>query len=98
MQEVNVPVPFYEYTCARCGERITLQRPMAEASAAASCPMCGEGRLVRAISRIHVVKSEAERARDPSWIDRDLARRLRKKSEGRLSPAFKDTLDKMESS
>jgi putative FmdB family regulatory protein len=90
-------MPFYEYICPSCGKQFTLQRPMAEASAPASCPDCEGGELRRMISRVHVVKSETERVRDPSWIDRDLARRLRKKSEGRLSPGFKDTLDRMES-
>jgi hypothetical protein len=53
--------------------------------------------MIRLISRIHIVKSDADRSRDVSWIDRNVADRLRRKSGGRLSPDFKDTLDRMES-
>jgi hypothetical protein len=62
-----------------------------------TCPECGEANLRRYFSSVSVVKSEIDRARDVSWVDKDLAKRLRKKSKGKLSPQFKDTLDQMES-
>lgn len=91
-------MPIYEYPCVRCGHVASLLRSMSEASAPVTCPNCGMEGLVRTISRVSILKSDADRARDVSWIDRDLARRLKKKSGGRLSPDFKDTLDRMESS
>jgi hypothetical protein len=49
------------------------------------------------ISRVSVIKSEHARLADPSWIDGNLARRLKRKASGELSPALKGTLDRMES-
>lgn len=34
-------MPFYDYTCAACGD-FRLLRPMSECRAAAACPTCGE--------------------------------------------------------
>jgi hypothetical protein len=49
------------------------------------------------ISRVSVIKSERARLADPSWIDQNLARRLKKKANGELSPALEGTLDRMKS-
>jgi hypothetical protein len=54
--------------------------------------------MKRIISRVAVVMSNQERARDVSWIDRNLAGRLKKKASGRLNPPLCDTLDRMEKS
>lgn len=89
-------MPVYEYWCEFCDQLISLSRSMFDESTP-SCPECGRSKLKRHFSRISVVKSETDRARDVSWVDKDLARRLRKKSKGKLSPHFKDTLDQMES-
>jgi hypothetical protein len=54
--------------------------------------------MARVISSVSVVKSETDRARDLSWIDRELAGRIKKKVTGRLSPGLQETVDRMESS
>lgn len=89
-------MPIYEYVCQDCEDLVTLSRSMFDESNPA-CPECGRDDLKRHFSKVSVVKSETDRARDVSWVDKDLARRLRKKSKGKLSPQFKETLDRMES-
>jgi putative FmdB family regulatory protein len=89
-------MPVYEYRCLDCNQLVSLTRGMSDETLPA-CPDCGGGNLQRHFSSVSVVKSDIDRSRDVSWIDRDLARRLRKKSKGKLSPQFRDTLDRMES-
>jgi putative FmdB family regulatory protein len=89
-------MPVYEYRCDGCDQLVSLSRSMFDESTP-SCPECGQSKLKRHFTKISVVKSETDRSRDVSWVDKNLARRLRKKSKGRLSPQFKDTLDQMES-
>lgn len=89
-------MPIYEYNCPNCEELVTLTRSMFDESIPA-CPECGQSNLDRQISKISVVKSGTDRARDVSWVDKNLASRLRKTSKGKLSPHFKNTLDRMES-
>lgn len=89
-------MPIYEYDCQDCEELVMLTRGMFDESTPV-CPECGRDNLKRHFSKVSVVKSETDRARDVSWVDKDLARRLRKKSKGKLSPQFKETLDRMES-
>ena len=89
-------MPIYEYMCEDCDQLVSLSRSMSDESTP-TCPQCGTSKLKRYFSRVSVVKSETDRARDVSWVDKDLARRLRKKSKGKLSPQFGDTLDRMES-
>ena len=86
----------YDYRCPDCEKLVSLTRGMFDETIP-SCPECGESNLKRHFTKVSVVKSETDRARDVSWVDKDLARRLRKKSKGKLSPQFKDTLDRMES-
>lgn len=90
-------MPIYEYRCGECGEQVVLRRSLSDDSAPA-CPMCGAQRLARRFSRVSVVKSGGDRAGDLSWIDRDLAQRIRRKASDKLNPSFSDTLDRMESS
>jgi putative FmdB family regulatory protein len=90
-------MPLYEYRCAQCGEPVALRRSMSDETVPA-CPQCGAEKLVRRFSRISVARSEGDRARDLSWIDRDVARRIRNKASDRLNPSFGETLDRMESS
>ena len=89
-------MPLYEYRCGGCGEQVVLRRSMSDDTVPA-CPHCG-AELVRRFSRISVARSEGDRSRDLSWIDRDVARRIRGKASDRLNPSFSDTLDRMESS
>ncbi len=89
-------MPIYEYRCQECEQLVTLSRSMFDESNPV-CPECGGDNLKRNFSKVSVVKSETDRARDVSWVDKDLARRLRKKSKGKLSPQFRETLDRMES-
>ncbi len=89
-------MPIYEYRCQDCDQLVTLSRGMFDESKPV-CPECGRVNLKRHFSKVSVVKSETDRARDVSWVDKDLARRLRKKSKGKLSPQFRETLDRMES-
>ena len=89
-------MPLYEYHCDDCDKTFTEQRDFSDLSIPI-CPQCKSKNIRRLISRISIVKSEMDRARDVSWIDKNLAQRLRKKSGGRLSNTFKETLDWMES-
>ena len=90
-------MPMYEYGCGECGEQVVLRRRLSDDSAPV-CPLCGAQQLARRFSRVSVVKSEGDRIGDVSWIDRDLAQRIRSKASDKLNPSFSDTLDRMESS
>lgn len=89
-------MPFYEYSCRQCNQEVTIQHGMADNSAQL-CPVCGSEQLTRLISQFSVAKSGTDRSRDLSWIDKDVSRRLRKKSGGKLSPGFGQTLDRLDS-
>jgi putative FmdB family regulatory protein len=89
-------VPLYEFQCRDCSSRVTVRRGFHETSPPC-CPSCGGENLTRLISRVSIVKSETDRASDVSWIDRDVARRLKERSQGKLNPQVKETLDWMES-
>ena len=89
-------MPLYEYDCQDCERQVTIWRSFSETSRP-SCPGCGGGNLARLISQVSVVKSEKDRTKDLSWIDKDIARRLRKKARRKLSRGFEGTLDWMES-
>lgn len=90
-------MPTYDYRCPLCQERVTVKHSLSE-QPVVTCPRCGAEEMKRIISRVAVVMSNQERARDVSWIDRNLAGRLRKKTSGRLNPPLSDTLDRMEKS
>ena len=89
-------MPIYEYRCRDCEQFVSLFRRMSDESTP-SCPECGQSHLKRCLSKVSVVKSDADCARDVSWVDKDLARRLRNQTKGKLSPQFRNTLDRMES-
>jgi putative FmdB family regulatory protein len=89
-------VPIYEYRCCDCGQESEVSRSLSDPFPP-RCPACGGGDLARLISRVSVIKSERARLADPSWIDQNLARRLKKKANGELSPALEGTLDRMKS-
>jgi putative FmdB family regulatory protein len=89
-------MPIYEYRCRDCEQFVSLFRRISDESTP-SCPECGQSHLKRCLSKVSVVKSDADCARDVSWVDKDLARRLRNQTKGKLSPQFRNTLDRMES-
>ena len=90
-------MPTYDYRCPSCQERVTVQHSLSEQPQVA-CPRCGGEEMKRIISRVTVATSYQERVKDVSWIDRNLAGRLRKKASGRLNPPLSDTLDRMDKS
>lgn len=56
-------MPLYEYTCARCGNRFShLARSYDEP--APPCPACGSRDVERAISRVSLGRSDAQREAD----------------------------------
>ena len=89
-------MPFYEYACPHCCQKVTIRHGMAEPSPQC-CPICGSTKLTRVISQVSIVKSGTDRSKDVSWIDKDLSHRLRKKAGGKLGSGFRETLDRLES-
>jgi putative FmdB family regulatory protein len=89
-------MPLYEYRCRDCGEKLTVRHGMDDPPPAA-CPLCGGDSPVRLVARVAVVKSTQDRVQDLSWVDRNLAQRIRKKVSGRVNPPLSDALDQMES-
>ena len=89
-------MPLYEYRCDQCGEQVTVRQSFSDETLPC-CASCGSDRMRRLISRVSIVKSEQDRTRDLSWIDRDLAGRIKKKASDKLSPGLQDTVDRMES-
>jgi putative FmdB family regulatory protein len=89
-------MPLYEYRCPDCGETLTVRQDFNDDSVPA-CSACGDRPMRRVISKIHVVKADQERIRDLSWVDKNLAGRIKKKASRPLNPALKDAVDRMES-
>ena len=87
-------MPLYEYACGQCAQKVTIRHGMTDTSPPC-CPICGGSELTRVFSQFAIAKSGRERSRDLSWIDRDLSRRLRKKAGGKLSPGYRETLDRL---
>lgn len=89
-------MPLYEYRCPECRESLTIRQDFDDESAP-SCATCGDQPMRRVVSCIHLVKSEQERIRDLSWVDKNLAARIKKKASRPLSSALQDAVDRMES-
>ncbi len=89
-------MPLYEYRCEDCREQVTIRQSFTDETSP-RCALCGSDRMSRLISRVSIVKSERDRTRDLSWIDRDLAGRIKRKASGKLNPALQETVDRMES-
>lgn len=89
-------MPLYEYHCQDCGQHVTIWRSFSETSPP-SCPICGGGNLIRLISKVSVAKSERDRIKDLSWIDKDLLQRLNKRVPRKYSPGFEGKSDGVES-
>jgi len=90
-------MPIYEYRCNDCGKKITIRQNFSE-TVLPRCPSCGSVKLSRLISQFSVARSGKDRINDLSWIDKDISRKLRKKTHGKLSQGFNDVLSKLESS
>jgi len=71
-------MPLYEYHCQDCGRQVTILRGFSDTSPL-FCFVCGGENLTKLISRVSIVKSGKDRIRDLSWVDKDLAQRLKKK-------------------
>ncbi len=90
-------MPVYEYRCPDCDHRTTVWQATYDERPPA-CSACGGTRLVRLVSRVSVVKSGHDRTSDLSWVDRNLAQRIKHKVSGKLNSGLKDAVDRMESS
>lgn len=89
-------MPVYEYRCTECGQPAQVYRRYSD-TVSPNCPSCGSSKLVRLISSVYVVQSTVDRTRDLTWVDRDLAQRLRRQAKGRLSPSLTETVERMSS-
>ena len=89
-------MPLYEYRCQECGALLTIRQSFSDDSTPA-CSSCGDRPMKRIISAASIVKSEQERVTDLSWVDKNLAGRIKKKASHKLSPALQDAVDRMES-
>jgi len=52
---------------------------------------------MRVYSPISQIKTGKDRITDLSWVDKNLAGRIKKKASDRLNPELKDAVDRMES-
>jgi putative FmdB family regulatory protein len=89
-------MPLYDYQCQDCGNLITIQRSFSDNSEP-SCSTCGGERMTRIYSPLSQVKSKKDRIRDLSWVDKNLASRIKKKASQKLNPGLKDAVDRMDS-
>ncbi len=89
-------MPLYEYRCQECGALITMRQSFSD-DGTPPCSSCGSRQMKRLISAVSIVKSEQERASDLSWVDKNLAGRIKRKASHKLSPALQEAVDRMES-
>ncbi|MGD2040560.1 MAG: zinc ribbon domain-containing protein [Anaerolineae bacterium] len=89
-------MPLYEYRCDECGALLTVRQSFSDDSTP-FCGACDDRPMRRIISSVSVVKSERERVSDLSWVDKNLAGRIKKKASSKLSPALQQAVDRMES-
>ena len=89
-------MPLYEYRCPDCGSQFAILQAFSDESVP-SCSTCEERPMKRIISSVSVVKTEQERISDLSWVDRNLASRIRNKASRKLGPALQEAVDRMES-
>jgi putative FmdB family regulatory protein len=89
-------MPLYEYHCQDCEQQVSIRRRFSDTSSP-RCPICGGDNLSRTMSSAFVVKSQRTRTRDLSWVDRALARRVRRASSGKLSPEVEEAMNWLES-
>jgi putative FmdB family regulatory protein len=89
-------MPLYEYRCEDCGNLLTIRQSFSDQNIP-SCTACGSQQMKRIISSVSVVKTKQERVSDLSWVDKNLAGRIRKKASRKLGPALQETVGRMES-
>ena len=104
-------MPFYDYHCQNCQQKVTIRLSYAEYDTAKpKCPLCGSDKLKRAIGRVRVAKSEEARmeslADSSSFGDVDendpksVAKFMRKMGSEvgeDLGPEFGEVVDRLES-
>jgi putative FmdB family regulatory protein len=88
-------LPVYEYRCPNCDLEVALLRRLDD-DRTPRCPDCDDQYLNRIFSSVSIVKSEQQRSQDLSWVDKNLAGRLKKKASTKLNPTLQDSLDRME--
>jgi putative FmdB family regulatory protein len=89
-------MPTYDYQCQGCGEKTKIKRSFSDSSAP-SCSICGSHQLMRIYSPIPQIKTGKDRIKDLSWVDKNLASRIKKKASDKLNPGLKDAVDRMDS-
>jgi putative FmdB family regulatory protein len=89
-------MPIYDYRCEDCGEKNSIQRGFTDSNVP-TCFACGSQHMVRIYSPISQVKTGKDRITDLSWVDKNLAGRIKKKASDKLNPGLKDAVDRMES-
>lgn len=52
-------MPLYEYYCVHCNRRFEMLRPMSQANAPATCPLCASPDVERTISVFAAVSKDA---------------------------------------
>jgi putative FmdB family regulatory protein len=104
-------MPFYDYRCQDCKNRVSLQQSYADYGVKpVSCPVCGSKALTRLINRVRIAKSEDRRLddmADPSFFGdvdendpKSLARAMKKMGREMgedLPPEFNEITDRLES-
>jgi putative FmdB family regulatory protein len=104
-------MPFYDYHCQNCQQKVTLRLSYAEYDTAKpKCPLCGSDKLKRAIGRVRIAKSEEARMEslaDPSSFGdvdendpKSVAKFMRKMGSEvgeDLGPEFGEVVDRLES-
>ena len=104
-------MPLYDYHCQNCQQKVTIHLSYAEYDTAKpKCPLCGSGKLKRAIGRVRVAKSEEARMEslaDPSSFGdvdenepKSVAKFMRKMGSEvgeDLGPEFGEVVDRLES-
>ena len=88
-------MPLYDYRCQDCGSTHTVHQRYSDNSTP-HCSECKSRNMKRIISSFFVTKSKQERVNDLSWVDKNLAGRIKKKASRKLNPALKETVERME--
>ncbi len=103
-------MPFYDYRCGACRNRVTIQQSYADYGARpVTCPVCGSQDLKRIIGRVRIAKSEDRRLddmADPSFLGdvdendpKSLARAMKKMGQEMgedLPPEFDEITGRLE--
>jgi putative FmdB family regulatory protein len=104
-------MPFYDYRCQDCKNRVSIQQSYADYGVKpVTCPVCGSQALTRLINRVRIAKSEDRRLddmSDPSFFGdvdendpKSLARAMKKMGREMgedLPPEFNEITDRLES-